>query len=389
MTTEVWKTIEGFDKYQVSNLARVRNTRSGYLIKQRDTSGYITVKLTQTGSKDKRVSILVAQAFLPPPEKDKIIVNHKDGNKLNNSISNLEWMTVGENTQHARDTGLLIPFMRKVYKLDPNTNEILHMFKSIREFCEKMKSHDTTIMRVSKNKSIYKGFKWSVEERPQKNIVTDSIWKPFRNSNYHISNCGQVKNNNYGRILKHEMMSNGYERCKLLIKGKLSSFFIHRAVAEVFIPNPNNLPYVDHIDNNPLNNHVSNLRWTSHSDNTRYACAISVDQLDLQGNFIKTWHCMADAEKKYGSGICWCAKGNLATSGGFKWRYTDEKLRCPEYIKIGSCKSIDQLDLQGNFIKNWPSIASARLVLPRCSGISLCLNGKCKTAGGFKWRYSI
>lgn len=327
MSIELWKIISGFDKYQISNFGNVRNKKSKYILKQKVKDGYKTVKLAQNGSKDKRVHILVAQEFLALPTKDQIVVNHKDGDKFNNTPLNLEWTTIAQNTQHARNIGLLVPYMRKVYKLNPNTREILHIFKNIKEFNKEMKSCDATIKHVSENDIIYKGFKWEIETREQKIENCNSIWKQFRDSNYSVSDSGQIKNIKTERILKTELIS-GYQRFKIKINDKLTPFYIHRVVAEVFILNPTNLEYVDHIDGNPLNNTVSNLRWVTHKDNTRYACAISVDQLDLEGNLIKTWPCMSDARKIYGSHISCCVRGKVSTVHGFRWRYTNESLRC-------------------------------------------------------------
>ncbi|MDP4224837.1 MAG: HNH endonuclease [Bacteroidota bacterium] len=62
-----------------------------------------------------------------------------------------------------------------------------------------------------------------------------------------------------------------YNCVKLIKDGKRNSFYIHRLVAETYIPNPNNLPEVNHKDGNKDNNHISNLEWTNHKDNINHA----------------------------------------------------------------------------------------------------------------------
>ena len=80
---------------------------------------------------------------------------------------------------------------------------------------------------------------------------------------YEVSNLGRVKCN--GEIIEPYMNGN------YLSNG---SFFIHRAVAELFIPNPENKPYVDHINTNPLDNRAENLRWVTHKENCNNPLAI-------------------------------------------------------------------------------------------------------------------
>lgn len=99
--------IAGFDAYDVDEEGRVINTRSGRQLKPEIIwDGYERVTLSQEGKlKRFRVHRLVADAFIPNPIGLQM-VNHKDGNKRNNQISNLEWVSCQQNTIHAFDNNL-------------------------------------------------------------------------------------------------------------------------------------------------------------------------------------------------------------------------------------------------------------------------------------------
>ena len=85
--------------------------------------------------------------------------------------------------------------------------------------------------------------------------------------NYEISDFGNVRNKKTNKILKHSTATIGYYSVGLYKNRKMKTCFIHRLMAENFIPNPHNKPEVDHIDRNPLNNCISNLRWATKSEN--------------------------------------------------------------------------------------------------------------------------
>lgn len=86
---------------------------------------------------------------------------------------------------------------------------------------------------------------------------------------YSISNEGRVQSHLTGKILNPAINHKGYLIVQLSLQGHKRNKRIHRLVAEAFIPNPNNLPEVDHIDNDMKNNKVENLRWVTGSCNTR------------------------------------------------------------------------------------------------------------------------
>ena len=104
----MWKEVAEFPSYLISDHGELKNSSRGNLIKARvDKNGYLCVQF-KVGelTKSRTLHRLVALAFLTRSEK-RTVVNHKDGNKLNNHVSNLEWVTAQENIQHAHEMGLM------------------------------------------------------------------------------------------------------------------------------------------------------------------------------------------------------------------------------------------------------------------------------------------
>ena len=107
---EIWKQIKGgYEEYQVSNFGQIKslkNKNEKILHLYKDRQGYMNVRLCKDGTVKKfKVHRLVTMAFIENlngfPE-----INHKDGNKENNFVENLEWVTRSQNIKHAFDTGL-------------------------------------------------------------------------------------------------------------------------------------------------------------------------------------------------------------------------------------------------------------------------------------------
>lgn len=100
--------------------------------------------------------------------------------------------------------------------------------------------------------------------------------KTFRNTKYQISEDGRVYNSKTCKYLTTQLKSNPKSTFKrayvgLYINGKQRFFTVARLVAELYVPNSNNYPQVNHIDGNPLNNHYSNLEWVTQSQNMIHA----------------------------------------------------------------------------------------------------------------------
>ena len=190
---------------------------------------------------------------------------------------------------------------------------------------------------------------------------------------YQVSNFGRIKSFNYNNntiIRKLNFNKQGYVYIMLQKNKKKKMFRVHRLVAHMFIPNPENLPEVNHKDENKENNNVNNLEWCTHEYNNNYGTknerhskkisgennywynklggehgsSIKINQYDKQLNLIKQWNSIMDIERELGfnhTNISKCCKwyecnnnldkwyenhtgSPLKTYKGFIWKYYKE-----------------------------------------------------------------
>jgi len=157
-------------------------------------------------------------------------------------------------------------------------------------------------------------------------------WKEINNTEgkYSVSDFGSVRNNQTNQILKGSHVGKSKKRdripyrCFGLMIGKERKFFLaHRIVSEYFIPNPNNLPQVNHKDKDVTNNHVSNLEWINNKDNSRHANLQWIVQKDMSGNVIKTYRGLFEVgDSGFNKGhVCSVLKGRKKSCNGFRFEY--------------------------------------------------------------------
>jgi WD40 repeat protein len=163
----MWKKIivDGIETfYSVSIEGKVRNDRRNSLLNQHEQQGYMHVSLS-CFEKTKRLKVhrLVAIAFIPNPE-NKPYVNHKNGNKSDNTVENLEWVTASENTIHAWDTGLAKSTVARNVVQYSLSGEKIAEYKSVREASLSTESSEEKISMCCNNKrKSHNGYQWKFQ----------------------------------------------------------------------------------------------------------------------------------------------------------------------------------------------------------------------------------
>lgn len=158
------------------------------------------------------------------------------------------------------------------------------------------------------------------------------IWKNIKGYEgyYEVSNYGRIKSlkdfrgRNRIYILRQQKNKDGYNRVELHKDGKRKTYMVHRLVAEAFIPNPNNLPFINHKNEfEKDNNKVENLEWCTSKYNVNYGTKIdrTKEKLNIKVKCITTeeiFNSITEASRKYKTykgRICGCCKGRFKSAG--------------------------------------------------------------------------
>ena len=419
MDDEIWKLIPGFTKYEASTHGRIRNNRNGYvrkLILRFD--GYLVVNIRKPGVKEKveLVHRMVALTFIPNPE-NKPTVNHKKHDTTNNNISNLEWATRSEQSNHSRKRKLTTEEIspkytwgnRKIWKCDIPTGERIEMYETIRDASCALKSTgkgSSQIFTVAENHEISMsipgcrqsiltamGFKWEFDEL---RTFEKEEWRDVDPldadgaEGYRISSIGRLSDT---RGVVKSPYGPGYSEHAL----NGTSFKAHRLVALTFIPNVIGKNFVNHIDGDKNNPVVDNLEWVTRSENGKHAyksglyvppSRASVLQYDLEGNFIKEFPSMKKVNMEFslGTGLSRAIKLRSVT-GGFIWikRTGDIEQRVNMETYKHWAKRVKQYGMNGVFIKEWVSMQAAQKEIPRLQSDAAT---KQYVSGGYIWKLS-
>ena len=250
------KQINGYNNYYIYDNGDVLNISTNKILKGSiGENGYKYYRLSKDNNKTMFYAHrLVAEHFLENPNLLPI-VNHKDGNKLNNQLSNLEWVSYSENTKHAHDNNLIKQVSKREYYKEDLENE---------------------------------------------------QWKKIYDYNYSISTYGRVRNDNTLLLLKPSLAC-GYYKVRLSKDGIVKDMIIHNLVYCVF-HDMLNIPdgyVIDHINACKTDNRLENLRLITLSENVKAALydtktnssCKKVEQLTLTDEHIAYFNSAAEAAR--------------------------------------------------------------------------------------------
>lgn len=274
------KPIQDYENYLIYDDGRVFNTITNTFLKGSiGENGYKYYRLSKNNKKKMFYAHrLVAIHFLPN-NLQLPVVNHKDGNKLNNNVDNLEWVTYSENTKHWNNTTNIQRRPTEYYNQD----------------------------------------------------LPDEEWKEF--NNYLVSSKGRIRHKIKNNILKPSITS-GYYKVRLSNNGLVSDWLVHQLVYKVFKEQDydSKTQVIDHIDGNKLNNDINNLRILSNSENALAALYTTktnssskpVAQYNKEGKLLNTFLSAREAARVLNldsSTISKVCRGKNKTHGGYIFKY--------------------------------------------------------------------
>ena len=367
--------IPGYTKYRVSEYGNVYSeTKAGKFKPPKlctRANGWKYVSLYNNGKKQEEINIhiLVAKVFLPV-EIELENVRHKDNNFNNNHYSNLEWSGKPKESNIPRGKTVPVPG-HDAYIISEYGEVFYTRYGKLFRFAEFYKANGCKYVKLNNcyenihmlvarafipieiemkyvnhidddfENNHYSNLEWtdSIEEN-----LPGEIWKEIPDyPKYKASTHGRIRSYypELPKILSLYKDDDGYLTTKMYNScGERKGARVNRILGITFIPNPDNLPIIDHIDNDRTNNHLSNLRWVTRKENSENKVETvtgkAVKQLDKDGNLIEIHGNTVLASNKVGAcltSIRSCAKGILNTAGGYRWEYV--KCETPYILQEG------------------------------------------------------
>ena len=281
----MYKKINNYENYLIYDNGDVLNLNTKQILKGSiGKNGYKYYRLSKNGEKKMFYAHrLVAEHFINNPNLLPV-VNHIDGNKLNNNIYNLEWASYSDNMKHFHNA-------------------------------------------IKTNNQNKKQEKYSYDLPNEKWVIARD------NKNYEVSSYGRIHNLKTNNIL-HPIETCGYYKVRLSKDGKTIDWLVHKLIFFSFHPELMDLNNycIDHIDGNKHNNNLNNLRQITISENVKNAYYVQktnsntkpINQFDKNNNLLATFPSCREAGRQLNldsSSITKCCKGKLKTTGGFIFKY--------------------------------------------------------------------
>ena len=335
----------GIEKYwQVSSHGRCCDTRSrvswGYL----KADGYSRVNL---GGNLFYVHRLVAWAFLgPPPEKCAWQVHHRDGDRSNNHVQNLEYVTPSQNACHSFANPSRIrsaPLQWKPVMWRQVGSESWTICPSISTAEQQFGLSAGTVSRCCSNKSASKGFQFRFPELDEISLQGEE-WRPMLDPKSGVevpqrmvSSFGRIRSRS-GIVHRGHLSKEGYYETRIMFNAVAKGALVHRLVAMAFLGHPpsDRHTQVNHKDGDKGNNAAENLEYVTPSKNVQHRFALARDKTDGIHPLCKQvwsrqfasgdkwmWHpSMVEAAGVLGvraCGVSRCCRGSVRQTGGFEF----------------------------------------------------------------------
>ena len=332
-TVEIWKP---YENAKVSSLGRFKDTKGVVKTPRPNKKGYCQVMINR---KLHYIHVLIAKAFDLPRREGQNEVNHKDGNRSNNRLDNLEWATRRENMRHSYATN---KNRRSSAKKNSKPVEARLLgadewvaYPSQGAAAEALGVSQGNISACCRKPGtqVY-GYEFRRGEPNEPAVLPGEVWKPYENAK--VSSLGRFEDSR-GIVKTPIPEEGGYVR--VYVNGKLHG--IHILIAKAFdLPRRDDQNEVNHKDGNPSNNRLDNLEWATHRENIGHSYATNenrrscAEQLSgpVEGRRLGTdewvWYpsqgAAAEALGVYQGGISRCCRKPGNQTGGYEFRKVEE-----------------------------------------------------------------